>query len=166
MKTYVITLSQTFLAGHPLAGQPTYFIEKFLLGQGHHLDELPSNFRSHLPPKIHTIRGNYDMWHKRIAEVQAGEAVLSVRRWTGKPYNSKQVEIARLTEDSGIGIQRLQFFDGKITVPEVFSNYVELGLGRQLAKNDGPSYEDWCDWFKGYDLTKSMAIIHFTSFRY
>ena len=35
-----------------------------------------------------------------------------------------------------------------------------------LAKNDGLSLTYFTDWFKGYDLSKPMAIIHFTKFRY
>lgn len=35
-----------------------------------------------------------------------------------------------------------------------------------LANNDGLSKEDWQEWFRGYDLSKPMAIIHFTKFRY
>jgi len=36
----------------------------------------------------------------------------------------------------------------------------------ELAKNDGLSYADFKDWFKGYDLSNPMVIIHFTKFRY
>ena len=36
----------------------------------------------------------------------------------------------------------------------------------QLAKNDGLSLEEFKEWFKGYDLSQPMAIIHFTRFRY
>ena len=35
-----------------------------------------------------------------------------------------------------------------------------------IANNDGLSLDDWKEWFKGYDLSQSMAIIHFTKFRY
>ena len=31
-----------------------------------------------------------------------------------------------------------------------------------LAKHDGLSFEDWREWFKGYDLSEPLAIIHFT----
>jgi len=36
----------------------------------------------------------------------------------------------------------------------------------KLAANDGLLTEDWYRWFKKYDLSKPMAVIHFTSFRY
>lgn len=35
-----------------------------------------------------------------------------------------------------------------------------------LARNDGLTLEDWREWFRGYDLSKPMAVIHFTKFRY
>ena len=40
---------------------------------------------------------------------------------------------------------------------------IELPL---LAKNDGLSFNDWFYWFEKYDLSKPLAIIHFTKFRY
>ena len=35
-----------------------------------------------------------------------------------------------------------------------------------LANNDGLTLRDWCAWFKDYDLSKPLAIIQFTKFRY
>lgn len=145
MKTYVLALSKSFPRTHARAGAPTEFREKFLKKE-----------------KIHTIRTNYELWSKRIKEVQAGRAVLSVRQWTGKPYASPQEEIAKLTAENGIGIQRLDIFD--LMRPEkVDGRLVDL---MDLAHNDGLSFSDWHHWFRGYDLSKPMAIIHFTKFRY
>lgn len=114
-------------------------------------------------PKIHTIRANYPLWKKRIAEVERGEACLSIRQWTGKPYRSKQVEIARLTKEDGVGIQRLEFVNGKLGLPRIGIVYQRKN---EIALNDGLSFEDWENWFKNYDLAQPMAIIHFTKFRY
>lgn len=150
MKTYVLTLSKVFPKNHKRAGEPTDF--ELLFKDNNYFD------------KIHTIRANYPLWEQRISEIQAGRAVLSVRQWTGNPYRSKQVEIASLTADDGVGIQKLSFSremlsfeidDKGFAIPEDL-----------LAENDGLSLEDWIDWFKGYDLDKPMAIIHFTKFRY
>lgn len=153
MKTYVITLSKYFLAMHKRAGEETNFKEKFLNGE-----------------KIHTIRANYPLWEKRIKEVQEGRAVLSIRQWTGKPYRSKQVEIATLTAEDEIGVQAARIVAGiylKIIFGENFEHYFVSEEERTLlAKNDGLSLEDWKGWFKGYDLSEPMAIIHFTKFRY
>ena len=145
MKTYVIILSEKFPTTHPRKGQETEFGRSFLNGK-----------------KIHTIRGNFSLWEKRIAHIQKGEAVLSVRQWTGKPYQSKQVEIARLTAEDGVGIQELKLTD--LSRPTTINGQrIELPL---LAQNDGLGFNDWFYWFEKYDLSKPLAIIHFTKFRY
>ena len=146
IKTYVITLSQHFLATHKRAGEPTDFKGKFLNGE-----------------KIHTIRANYPLWEKRVKEVQEGRAVLSIRQWTGKPYRSKQVEIAMLTAENDVGVQKLEFYNNTLGLCHIGIVYQRK---YELAHNDGLSFEDGEEWFKGYDLSKPMAIIHFTKFRY
>lgn len=35
-----------------------------------------------------------------------------------------------------------------------------------VANNDGLKYLDWRRWFKDYDLSKPLAVVHFTKFRY
>ena len=156
MKTYVITLSSHFLANHKRAGEETHFKEKFLLGQGLTDYDTPSK------AKLHTIRANYPLWEKRIKEVQEGRAALSIRQWTGKPYRSKQVEIATLTAGSGVGIQLMELTNdfAECIVGDHHHSYVAV------AKHDGLHPADWLDWFSAYDLSKPMAIIHFTEFRY
>lgn len=159
MKTYVITLSQVFPATHPRYGEPTGFEHKVIAavsGWGDHW------------LKIHTIRANYELWHKCFESIERGEACLSIRQWTGKPYASKQREIARLTKGDGIGLQRL-FFHPDRDGQHVWWNFNIDGRYddvHKLAQNDGLSYEDWRAWFKDYDLSKPLAIIHFTKFRY
>lgn len=150
MKTYVITLSQKFQHKHSKAGEPTEFKDKFfeaLRGEG---------------GKIHTIRANYDLWKHRFDEIDAGLAQLSIRQWSGLPYRSKQIELALLSRKDGIGIQRLKF-DKSGFLPNV--DYKPIGIG-YLANNDGLTFDDWSEWFKDYDKTKPLAIIHFTAFRY
>lgn len=157
-KTYVITLSRVFPAKHSKAGEPTKFRDAFNAGQVFNRGSECLYVR----PKLHTIRANYPFWEKRIKEVQEGNAVLSVRQWTGKPYRSKQIEIARLTAANGVGIQKL----------ELTNDFTECIVGDHrysyvsVAKNDGLHPADWLDWFSCYDLSKPMAIIHFTKFRY
>lgn len=145
MKTYVLTLSKVFPKPHKRAGEPTGFELLFK-----HFD------------KIHTIRANYPLWEQRISEIQAGGAVLSVRQWEGKPYRSKQIEIGMLTAKDGVGIQMLKMID--LFKPAIINGHkVELPV---LAANDGLSFNDWYEWFKGYDLKKPLAIIHFSELRY
>ncbi len=140
MKKYVLIVSQRFPTTHKRAGENTNFIQQIRDGV-----------------KKHTIRGNYDLWKKRIDEIHAGKAYLSVRIWTGKPRNSKQKEILQLTE---VGIQR--FCDGKFCH---IIDYREVELSEiELANNDGLSLDDFDDWFKNAE--NPMAIIHFTDFRY
>lgn len=129
------------------AGENTHFPENILNGG-----------------KIHTLRDNYEYWKLRISQVQRGEAVLSVRYWSGKPYNSKQVEICKLDKKSRVGIQLLQmtplgwFIDGCDTDFTI----------KDFAKNDGLSPKDFSEWFRGkitFDM-EPIGIIHFTNFRY
>lgn len=159
--TYYLTLSQVFPSTHCRAGGPTGFKEAFVNGQDTERDD----------GKLHTIRANYDFWARRFEKIERGEAVLSIREWVGKPYGkgSTQREIARLTRDDGIGLQRLEFVLGTLS-----NAYIDLGnhlimryaTQEELARNDGLSLNDWREWFMGYDLSKPMAIIHFTKFRY
>lgn len=145
MKTYVLTVSEKFPKTHPKAGESTNF---------------PLYIKHY--DKIHTIRGNYDLWAKRFEKINAGEAVLSVRVWEGKPYNSKQREIFRYDYRRKIGIEKVTFRDYLYDI-NVNGTSVDVD---DLAKNDGLSYSDFEHWFKGYDFSKPMAVIHFTDFRY
>lgn len=122
--------------------------------------------------KIHTIRKNVPLWRKRIEEVRTGEACLSIREWTGKPYASKQEEIARLTKEDGVGLQIISAYP---IVMEDKSIGVLSDDGRTicsirdiaiLAGNDGLSLVNWLEWFKGCKADDNLAIIHFTKFRY
>lgn len=157
MKTYVLLISRYFPAKHPRSGESTFFPARIQngLGEPHYIPSPAS--------KIHTIRANYDMWSKRAEEINAGKAVLSIRYWSGRPYQSKQVEFCKLER---IGIQKLGFSSGKIHYPFIDVDKASSLDIEVIAKNDGLSFDDFEAWFKGYDLSKPMAIIHFTEFRY
>jgi hypothetical protein len=140
MKTFVITVSKEFMKGHPRHGNKTFFKEKILSGE-----------------KIHTIRGNYTYWKKIVKQVNKGEAILSVREWSGKPYNSKQREIKQFTK---LGIQKIATKKKSIKIDNKKYNY-ELLI--RIANNDGLDLLNFCSWFpKGI----KGVIIHFTDFRY
>ena len=174
MKTYVLTLSKVFPVKHPRRGEPTFFKEKaFETIMYERNNTMPENW----PGKYHTIRANYMLWQKRFEQIEFGDACLSILQWTGKPYRSKQVEIARLTREDGIGLQRLQFIPlngdlGNFITSIDFKTHrmpEALNLAHQLAEKDGLSFADWKEWFFGsgnYDFRKPLAIIHFTKFRY
>lgn len=171
MKTYYITLSQVFPSTHARAGVPTNFessLRNALMcakcrerSTGMCMQECVVGYL-----KRHTIRANYDFWAKRFEKIAAGEAVLSIRQWVGKPYGkgSSQREIARLTHEDGIGIQKLKIIGCATIHPKYVDGHT---VSRKiLANNDGLSEEDWANWFESYDLTEPLAVIHFTKFRY
>jgi hypothetical protein len=152
MKTYVLIVSRVFPKTHKRAGEPTNFREKILEGE-----------------KIHTIRANYHLWAKRVEEVQRGEAIIAIRYWSGKPYNSKQLRICELDKNSGVGMQELRFYYDHIDGPYINTKERHIGyigMTSLFSKNDGLSLDDFKEWFKGYDLSKPLALIHFTKFRY
>lgn len=146
-------ISRAFPKSHPRAGDPTNFVELILNGE-----------------KIHTIRANYDLWKKRIDEVNKGEAEISVRTWSNKPYKSKQVEEYRLTQDSGCGIERISMHKPNEHQIVYDINAKNLAILDDIARNDGVSLDDFRRWFfpqwKGEKQFFEGAIIHFTKFRY
>lgn len=150
LTTYVLMVSRTFPNYHPRKGQETHF--------PHLIQQAVDN---HGRAKIHTIRGNYDLWKKRIDKVNEGKAVLSLRYWSGKPYHSEQIEFLQLTK---AGIQGIRMdYDYLYTV---LVDGKPLGNVGAIAGNDGLSFNDFEHWFCKADLSKPMAIIHFTDFRY
>jgi len=164
MKTYVLIVSLTFPATHKRKGEPMYFREKIWSALGVCSDKIYEEFGGMPTPKIHTIRANYSYWKKRIDQVMEGKAILSIRFWEGKPYGSKQIEICQLDKFDGVGIQKAEL-NFSTLVSKVDGNAWNQNID-SIAKNDGLSFEDFKEWFKGYDLKKPMAIVHFTPFRY
>ena len=142
--TYVLTISQKFPTTHSRKGEHTNFYQLILRGQ-----------------KKHTIRGNYDLWQKRFEKIKQGKAVLSVRCWEDKPYNSKQIELLQFDNTKGIGLEKLE--DPKNAIIAWVNG--TKNDWETIANNDGLSFFDFCEWFK-VKQEKPMAIIHFTDFRY
>ena len=151
---------------HPRKGQETNFERLFLSGK-----------------KIHTIRGNFSRWEKIISQVQNGEAVLSIRQWAGKPYRSKQVELAQLTDESSIGIQKVIFSRSEWEENDrkqfwYWATVDGKGINiEDIASNDGFSdFIDFIEWFDTEIEKKNpdkegwrhleLAVIHFTKLRY
>lgn len=172
-KVYYLTLSQRFPKGHIKEGQLTLF-ENALRKATDGCDGCPEYWKcfgekdwceaNH--EKRHTIRANYEFWRKRFEKIKRGKAVLSVRKWIGKPYaeGSTQVEIMKLTKDDDIGIQKMTI-EGCTTHHQIFIDGIPVS-SKELANNDGLDEADWHSWFRGYDVTEPMAVIHFTKFRY
>lgn len=141
-KTYVLMVSERFPSTHSRKGQPTRFVSKINLGE-----------------KIHTIRGNYDLWEKRIAEINKGSAILSVRVWTGTPYQTPQHEVFTFEK---VGIQKLSIDDYLYS----FQIDTKRVYGGDVSKNDGLTDSDFSEWFKKAKDGEEYAVIHFTDFRY
>lgn len=168
MKTFVLIVSKQFPAKHKRRGQFTFFVDQILsaLDKSEYPDD---NFIPRANKKIHTMRSNYELWKKRIELIQAGKALLSIRYWSGSPYNykrdgSKQVEVIKLTKSSGIGIQKIELDPFGLNF-KIDDREWDFENGHLLAQNDGLLVEDLKEWFKDYDL-RPMALIHFTKFRY
>lgn len=162
MKTFVLTVSRTFPKTHKRSGEETGFCHKIACAVFCAGDCDDCDFHK---PKLHTIRGNYELWAKRAEIINKGEGVLSIRYWSDKPYRSKQVELYEISE---IGVQKLNFhinLNNNVEVHRDNQTFTYPSIN-EIAINDGLSSQDFKEWFKGYDLSKPMAIIHFTPFRY
>ena len=151
-------VSRTFPVNHPRKGEETGFPDAIVTED-----------------KRHTCRGNYALWAKREAEVQAGRAVISLRYWAGKPYASKQVEFCVLNY---IHVQKVHvyqinrtMFDGtfidyfnKKTLIFIEDSIKPLKRPELFAAHDGLSMADFNAWFK--KPGEDMACIQFTQFSY
>ena len=165
IKTYRMSISRVFPAKHPRAGEKTYFYAQI---QNALFPGTEMSMKDGMAKKLHTIRENYELWKKRIDEVNTGNAVLVLYEWADKPFRSKTRELFIFDKDSGISVQKitLGFIDDIASVEEVENekaNYYNINI---IAENDGLSEQDFRDWFKGYDLSAPKAIIQFTKFRY
>lgn len=146
MKTFVITVAKNFLANHPKKGTPTNFEQKILSGE-----------------KTHTIRGNFAYWNGIVQQVKQGKALISVRQWSGRPYNSKQNEILKCYNAE---IQPIHFrkWPKKSPYHEV---HIAIGdtkamftgsLLDQVARKDG--FEDTLDFIDWFPEEMHGCIIH------
>lgn len=146
MKTIVLMISEHFPVSHIRYGEPTKLVDKLL------------------KQKIHTIRENYENWVKRAELINSGNAFLSVRHWSGRPYRSRQVEIARI---STIAIQKLvmsySFADGTITACVEDRELKDINI---LSHNDGLALDDFRSWFYSKEDKFNGVIIHFTNLLY
>ncbi len=152
----VRTLSRTFMKGHPRAGEPTYFPEKFAYSLGIEkdlfglnpkvdfsiLDEpntptilgLENFFR--LAPKHHTVRMGRHF--KPIDE-------LTLAIWSGKPYRTKQIKLWTGS------IRAIDIFiesrKNQISIFKDLGKTIESINIYDVAKNDGLSFDDFKAWF-------------------
>lgn len=142
-KQVVLMIAKRFLKYHSKAGELTNFEQKIK-------DKV----------KIHTIRGGYDLWKKKIDEVKAGKAELVLKEWSGMPYRTPQEKLFVYDQHDGIGVSKLTYEKGKLIVNDEVIISPEV-----LAKNDGLTLKEFEDWFKVFPA-EPMAILHLTGFRY
>lgn len=168
----VITLSRTFPAGHPKAGQPTYFVEKVwrsltdggmsIFGelmecqkQYDHREGANHEIVSIMgfTPKHHTMRAG-----KRWKD---GE-MASLRVWSGKPYNSGQIEIAPdvklKVKDVEISKEGYLRIDGE--------SISHITLCHHIVTNDGLTMNEFTAWFKKLPFSGQLLIWNADSLTY
>lgn len=187
-KVYVLMISRVFPKQHPRAGDQTQFIPKIIAACGGEVmyefngkkylydrkkDYEEQCFINGWTPKRHTIRSNYDLWKKRADKINAGEAVLSLRQWSGKPYASKQIEFMQL---ENINVQPVKIYDCRLKVDRGKNKNLYATTGdrhiifNDLVKNDGLNFRDFCDWFRidhgKYLFQFEGCIINFTDHKY
>lgn len=145
----IVSLCRVFPKGHRKAGEATDFEDKVKDGR-----------------KIHTIRYNgNDVWAKRYKDIMEGRKYLSLRQWTGRPYNSEQREIAKLEK---IGLQKVTMtYSSGDSLPQVWIDG-KLQDIEAVAKNDGMTVEEFVEWFFGNSKENIFegVVIQFTDFKY
>lgn len=176
MKVFVLMISKTFMATHPRKGQPTHFKEKIFHGQNANPGVLVITNRRDVHAsdisdggKLHTIRLNYNRWKMISDKVNSGEAILSLRQWTDKPYRSPQVEILQLTK---MQVQKIRIHhcdtvvgEGPVLTAAILGDNSITPLNvTQVALNDG--FSDPYDFYNWFKKDFDGCIIHFTSFKY
>lgn len=147
----VVILSKDIFAEGKKASTPSDFARKVKTGA-----------------KRHTVRANFDYWRERIERLQQRGGVLSLRQWSGKPYEkgstqelimdvpASMVEVQRLVMSREQDTESEVLVDGSDGVfakatdteyryfAEVEGHHVPV---ETLAKNDGLTLEDFKAWF-------------------
>lgn len=148
-KKVIITLCRIFPVTHSKAGELTGFEDKLKSGE-----------------KIYTIRYNAKgVWDKRFDGISSGKKYLSVREWTGRPYNSEQRELCRFDK---IGLQHVTMtYSSGDAYPQAWIDGKQVPI-QEIAKHDGLTVEEFVEWFFGNNKENVFegVIIHFTPFRY
>jgi hypothetical protein len=143
-KHIVRTFARVFPSYHPRAGEQTHFVEKVWKSIGvratDHFDVPDISLHTFFDcePKHHTIRAGH---HFKVGDF------LVPRVWSGKPYRSKQIQIAP-------PIEIVKTWDFDISGTDWFLDgrheYALTGEGfdsSMVARNDGLMPSDFYDWF-------------------
>lgn len=110
----------------------------------------PQGITTHNYENNSAYRANPEGWEKRIGQILAGEACLSLRYWSGKPYKSVQGYIATLKES--VGYQRFQYFQTTIAMKSV--NALEY----LHSTSDEKEFLEMTDLLPLHDAIKAVEI--------
>lgn len=167
----VITFSRQFPKGHPKEGQPTYFVEKMLMGllkskrfsigkccelareyglpETHPMYYIDSLRTFECAPKFHTIRAG-NRW-------KAGD-VYSPRVWSGKPYASKQIEFAPPIKIEKVWDIMIRIEPSRAMITNIDGKEQNAVVLAKLAKNDGFELYDFANWFNLHLKNKEQVF--------
>lgn len=150
----VLTASRVFPIKHSRHGQPTDFADKILNGS-----------------KIHIIRRNLDIWKLNEEKINSGNYYISVCQWSGKPYASSHVEVARINSPISVQPIAISYHSDSDTLSAVIDGKEYSAPDcNAIAQNEGLSLLDFKEWFFGQnpsaDKTFYGVIVHFTNLKY
>ncbi|PIZ51128.1 hypothetical protein COY27_04755 [Candidatus Woesearchaeota archaeon CG_4_10_14_0_2_um_filter_33_13] len=154
----VITYSHNFQKTHPRSGDDTFFVEKFYnsLGIVPSLNELlelnPTKPKELITNFFHRINVDKILFEQpKHNTIRAGNRFkkgeyFSPRIWSGKPYCSPQIILAKdqlITQTYTIEI----YPTTEITINKRYFGYFGSKNFYTLATNDGLSGKDFVNWF-------------------
>lgn len=146
----VITFSRTYPSYHPRAGEPTYFVEKML-------KSLEPESKTWNPPYAQLLKNGLSLFVGDLIEpkhhtIRAGHRWkegdwFSPRVWSGKPYNSKQIQFAPDIQIKKVWDFDISGHDGKFFIDGKTLAECHIFL-IDIAENDGLTAADFRAWFK------------------
>lgn len=181
----VRTLSRVFMKGHPKQGQPTYFVEYFLNSIGVDFDDFSYLKQLHLLNKKNLDCGKLtflqlkSFWYSLISSkkikkrhtIRAGNHftagdMISIRCWSGAPYNSTQIILAEDVKIKSVYNIEIIIDSGCHLFDRIYISWVNpkndgydrlLSIG-EVAKNDGLKFIDFTAWFNKLPFTGQIIV--------
>jgi hypothetical protein len=169
----VITFSRFFPSSHPKAGQPTYFVEKFLKGRPNTakniiqnelwqpekslIDQLPLalDIWAELKPKYHTIRSGNRWKEGEYFSPRVWGDDVNPKSLKKGAYHSKQITLAPdtlITKVYDFEIKQSYMLLPGDYPSDIIINHRFYNTGdpfmKTLAQNDGLSLAELLNWFK------------------
>jgi len=155
IKIYKMPISRVFPATHPRVGELTLFYDKIRNGMKS-IDYSHNNASNEC--KLHTVRANYKLWKKRIDEVNAGEAVLVVYEWEGKPYHSWQNNLFIFGNEKTrafiLELEKMPKYENKTIIIDSGIDVEELRFGESYHKFDKSDLDKMGTFNAGYKTIK------------